>query len=92
MTNGSTIFRTIFQASQIAPGYGVCVHRVYGHLAIFCMVTWRQARQSRMEAVRKTYGNRSVPRRSCRAVSVDSARKSHGARARRWCGDFARAV
>ena len=53
-----------FQASQLATGYGVCVHIVYEHRAISCMSSWPQTGQSRMKAVRRSYGNRAMPVRS----------------------------
>ena len=43
LINGSRIFHTIFQASQVATGYGVWVQIVYWHRVISSMVTWWHA-------------------------------------------------
>ena len=77
-------------------GYGVCVHIVYEHRAIFL---YRPSGASRgksvqIEAARRLYGNRAISvelpcsLRSLQTVIIRSPCGFHAEAARRWCGDL----
>ena len=79
-------------------GCSICVHIEYGHRTIFCMGTWRQARQSRTEAIRRSYENRVMPvqlqcslHRFCMEIIRCLCGLSTEAR-QSWCGECARNV
>ena len=81
----STIFRTIFQASQVTTGYGVCVYTVYEQRANSCTGFRRRTGAKpygdRGEIVRKSCSHRAVSaRKSCRAhaASAASVRRPRG--------------
>ena len=74
----------IFQASQVATGYGVCVYILYDHRAIFERTLNGLILINRTEAVRRLHGHRTISvqsSRSLRKLSTEIVRSPYGFRA-----------